>query len=408
MKKSYFFTVLLILFASANLLAQKKMQPAKIINNLGKSESGFIRYTSNASLCEKILFSATPTTKPKVYYPKSINSFELTELNRKFIYATIAVDSTKEDTVFLETIIHLDDKKLHSHQAKSGKKRFFLESNKIGLKELIEENTTVKLNGSTYTKKNKKFIGLLKLTFKNCDLLNDAYFEKVSLNIIPLEKVFETYAECSKKKISYKSSYNLKKGALNFLFGIGFSYALTSSSFPSTFSAQSYLQNPKGVLGVPISLGLSFYPPRLRNTFFMGIGCAYQQKGAMAEVNNTKFNLHFLSPYINFGYQYPFGKIKPFLGVDFSSGFLLNPNDAFTRTHPFSGDLQYLFYDRNSYDGSAMEMGIGVFAGVDIPVSKHAVRIELKYIHGRLPFLNPFYGTNYLQIQAQFRFNTKR
>ncbi|WMX16391.1 hypothetical protein [Aureispira sp. CCB-E] len=393
-------------FVSNTIIAQSKMQPAIIIDSLGNTKAGFIKYSSTASLCQKILFSSTLKAPPQVYKPHSIKAFELTELNRKFIQAIVAKDTVKNDTVFLENIIQIEDKKLYCHQSKSGAKRFFLETQVIGFKELIEKVSTVKLNGTTYTTKKKEFVGLLKLAFKECDAIDDAYFKNVSLNIVPLAKVFERYSECISKETTYKSAYNLKPGDLNLIFGVGFSYALTSSNLPKNLGSQNYLQDPEGVLGIPISFGLNYYPPRLRNTFFMGFGCSYQHKGAIANLNNTKFDLHYLNVYMNFGYQYPFGKVKPFIGADFSSGFLMNPNSAFTRTHPYSGDLQYLFYNYGDYDGGGTEFGLGAFLGVDIPIFKHGLRLELKYIYGRWPFLSSAYGTNYIQFQVQFRFKT--
>jgi len=407
-----FFICLLI---PLNSFCQTKIQKGSIINEEGEVLTGFIQYTSDTKFCHKVIFYSLDKTKKRIYIPKEIQGYTIKSLNRKFKRFLLPLASTaeKEDSVqqvvFVEILVETPSRSLYYYQSKSGKKRLFIQTAETGTKELISEEKSKKENGGTYQYVNKKYLGLLKVCFKDCKEIKNFDFSKLTLGILSISDFFLKHSECLNEKILHESSICSDRGDLQIAISLGLSYTSSVSTNPPFRYFTNHLIEPKPYIGTPFGVSFYYFPPFMNNTFFFGMNTYYSLKGSSSDSSRARFKQHYLNIGLVAGYQYPFGKVKPYFGAELTGGILLNPKSAFISTKTTNYG-QALLYNPNKYDGEATETGIGIFAGVDLPISRYGIRIELKYHFGYMPSQSQIisYHQHALQLQVQFRISTSK
>ncbi|BDS10821.1 hypothetical protein [Aureispira anguillae] len=407
-------TLLLLLFIPLSIICQSKYEKGYIIKKQGEKIKGYIKYSLNKSLCQQITFLSSDQTKKTVYYPSEIKEFKFENLNRIFKQITLPrLDSTTiTDTiqnVFAEVLVETPKRTLFFYKPIDSNRRLFIQTPEIKLKELIREVKNKEVNGSNFVYVNKKYIGLLKICFKDCKDATQNKLDNLGFTIGAIANFFTKSSRCLGEKILHESAAWKDKGNLQIVFGAGISYVSTEMVTYRRSGWWKSMEDPQPLVGTPFGLSLYYYPPFIRNTFFLGISSSYSLKGAYSEISETRFEQHYLNLGLSLGYHYPFGKIKPYWGTELTRGILMNQNDAFISTHPTDFGTAILVAPKN-YKRYAGEVGLGLFVGVDIPFSACGIRAELKYHYGLLPTLANFaiLQQHALQLQVQFRISPLR
>lgn len=405
----------LVLFLLIPLLTicQSKYEKGYIIKEDGKKIEGYIKYGLNKSLCREVTFLTKNKAQKTIYTPTEVKEFKFENLNRLFkhIRLPIANVTNTNDTlwdVFAEILVKTPTRTLFLYKPDDSKRRLFIQTPEIAIKELISEEKTTKVDGSNFVYSKKTYIGILKNCFKNDQQIHRK-IDNLPFTTRAIARLFIESSTTLNEEVLHESSVLKDNGNLQIVVGVGVSYVSSKVISYSRSKWWKSLETPQPLAGIPFGLSFFYYPPNIRNTFFMGFGSSYSLKGAYSDVSKTSFRQDYLNFNLSLGYHYPFGKVKPYWGAEVTQGVLLNPNNAFTSTAPTNSGAS-LVLSPVDYKKYTRELGFGFFLGIDIPFSFYGIRAELKYHYGYLPGLYNFVilQQHSLQLQIQFRLSTAK
>lgn len=412
----------LTLSSAVSMYAQSQLQKGVLITKRGDTLEGWIQYTSLQNLCHQVKFTEDKTQKLISYTGQQIDAFEVKGLNRQFL--KVEIDRLKADfdpqrlnpqdsviIAFAECLVQTQSHSLYLYQNRSGKKRFFVKTANGLWKELVLE-IIQSSSGGGYQQKNKKYIGLLKLLFKDCTTISEEYYAKLNLNIENISEVFIKYANDTKQVILHQSPLCTEKGSSLITLGVGIGYANTVYTPIPNYPLKTFIPEQIGTVAASCELQWLYYPPFLRQVLFVGFSGGYHKVGTYSPYGTT-FDQHYGHLGGILGYQYPFGKVKPYLGIKITTGWLFNRPTAFLPSSNAPSREFGRTYINGRYEyNDAFEFAFHLFAGVDIPLGKqNHLRLGVNYLYGRMPFLgqalSSIYGNQSIEFQVQFGFNLK-
>lgn len=402
------------LFVSLQAQDHKRLQKGRVKTLDGIILNGWIQQTSNIQLAHQVKFTSDPKAKPVPYPAKTLAGYEIEGLKRVFIQGNIPVltqDSSRTETdslktVFLECLVLTDKYALYYYQSKEGRRRFFVDSEDLGFVELILDISLTEKYYNYYRLIEIRiafpYVDVLKIILRNCTEMENDDYEQVALNLERLSGIFIAHARCVGLDIHHQAPICTDIGKTYLLgsAGVNFSNVQVADNPPQDI--QRLFEGHEGFISPTFEIQLNHYPTALRNTFFIGVGLGYHLMAATSTAYNTRIRQQYLHGSALAGYQYPFGIVRPYLGVKVTAGFLLNPTTAYQTDYR----QNYAFYKSNETGASAFEVGLGAFAGVDIALGRHGLRLGATYLHGLLPNLDfgIWYNNQAILLEAQFRF----
>ncbi|WP_103070238.1 CS1 type fimbrial major subunit [Aquimarina sediminis] len=202
--------LILLFLVNSFLFAQDKYEPGTVHYKNGNTKKGFIEYYNKSKTV--VLFKRNLNDTPIKLTPNTVTSYTFENLNKKIIsenietyqyketYSTnntekkITTEIANSTSYFLEVLVE-GKANLLFLDTNTNKKRYFLKSDKSGLKEL-DIITRREKNSQTKNYYIKRYIGILSLEFNDCETLKSK-IEKLRLTQSDLSKAFIQYNNCT-------------------------------------------------------------------------------------------------------------------------------------------------------------------------------------------------------------------
>jgi len=364
-------TLLITLFTVTLLIAQKGYEPATIHFKNGTKEQVFIKY-SEITNPDNIPYKKTLKSISQNIIPIQAIAIIFEETNRQI--TTENIDGVEK---FLESIVQGKSNLLYL----SEKKRYFLKSEKSGLKELKTIETI------TGTKKFilKEYVGILNLDFNDCNEISTK-INNTRFQLKSLAKIFIAYNKCI-NEIGFISERLSRKPTHNVSLFTGLNSASTIGKGA----------NPRGgnfdnSYNILVDAEYLYTPTLFNSKLGIVIGLNYRSvnnssKYLRADVMGTNFatsriNLQTLNAKI--GFQYKLGtkktKITPMIGAYYIQSLILKKDGAYIRMNDNSEEELFLYSDVSSTKVSDLASGFGLEAGIDLVVLKNdSIKLRLGY-----------------------------
>ena len=178
------------------VFSQTDFRKGFIVKNNGEKIYGYVDYKENATTYEYCEFKKTLESEITEYTPQQLRAYGF-ENDKFFQSKNISIKDSSKEIKFLEVII--------SGRATLFKFRgiFYLDKDKI-FKELNNETILYSQGSQVYKRTSKKYIGLLKVYFKDCSSVIKN-INKVQYDEKQLGKLITDYNNCKgSKSVIYK------------------------------------------------------------------------------------------------------------------------------------------------------------------------------------------------------------
>lgn len=429
-KKLMNYKIALFFFFITNsiLFAQNKFENGTIFYKNGNEENGLIEFHNKNN--KEVLFKKDENDTPKKLTPNQIAYYFFKNLNKKIVseninsykYAEQSSNNISGQKIISEEIISTPHflevlvegkSNLLFLDVDNSKKRYFLKSEKSGLKEL---DIVIRDSNSIQNKqfKLKRYIGILGLEFNDCETVQSKV-NTVRFSQSDLSKIFIEYNNCvdnvtfESERINRKNLHNLiveaglyssqikSKGTSvrgndfknSITPGIGVHYMYTPTSFSSRVS---------------LSAGASYNTITTEADYFRNF------QVLIGDFRTAKIDLKTIN--LRLGAIYNFNKskkkINPNLGVYYINSRIINsdPFEGYSRIDK-DGDTTPLYSDfgvemQRSVSGFAIEFGVNYQI-----MEKNDIIIRLGYekIGDFLFYQGASYPSNTFALKLGYNFN---
>ncbi|MFD2565562.1 hypothetical protein [Aquimarina rubra] len=396
-------TFLITLLVSTIILAQNEFEPGIIRLKNGEEQKGLIQFFNKKDY-NTILFKESKNSQVNSITSNQISYYLFDAIDKKVITETINFKP-----VFMEVIVE-GKANLLLYNDENGNKRYFLKSEKSGLKEL---DVIIKNQGdlSKGQFKLKRYLGILNLEFNDCQIMK-SNINNIKLTLTSLSKAFLAYNDCventtfKSERLSRKDSHIITiEAGLNAtgiaekgerVRGKGFSNSLTPT-FGATYLYTPTLFNSK----TSLSIGASYNQINSETAYFRNdevlIG-NYRITKINPKTINMKFGIHY-----NFNQSKR--KINTSLGIFYINSRLLNVDSAYLRIDDV-GNEEYLYEDFNvpiekSSSGFAIELGI------QYRILEHndlTLKLAYERIGDFLDYVGATYASNTFSLKLGYNF----
>ena len=311
-------TLILCLCTSISLFSQTDFRIGYIINIEGQKIDGYVNYKENSSIYEYCEFKRNLDDETIKYTPSSIKGYGFNK-DKFFLSKNINSDLNQQRKMFLEVIIS----GIATLYKSTG--TYYLEKEGV-FKELNNEIVEYTQNDNVFRRPSKKYIGLLKVYFNDCEKIKrrvDAtnYGEK------SLGRIVNSYNECKgQKSIVYKEEktwFNASFGAVVGISSSSLNYIHKSTEVlyftEKSNSSISYLFGGFAELNSPrISEKISFYT----GIFFSSNNFNTNMKSSNSSFNfisEVRTNLKQLKIPIGVRYTFPEKNFTPYFTFGISN-----------------------------------------------------------------------------------------
>ena len=183
--------VILFLCCLLNLQGQTNFLPGFIITNENDTLHGLIDYRGDARNAKRCEFKENENDPTRDFLPFSIKGYRFT--GSKFYVSKNVLTDGKEVPIFLEFLVNgISDLYSYSDGKKS---HYFIEKADGQMLELTNEPRQFYRDGSDFSTNSKKYVGLLKFAFADCQqifpMIDRAKFDDKSL--IAITKKYHDY-----------------------------------------------------------------------------------------------------------------------------------------------------------------------------------------------------------------------
>jgi len=389
----------ILMFQGVFVIGQTNFKEGYIVKNNQDTIYGLLDDRSHAKNSKLIRFKSSPDSEIGKYTPNQLEGYKIGKqvfLSRNLLARSVSFEDATSNA-FVQ-LINDGALKFFTWKNKSLDELFFIEKyNDVYL--LTNEMKRVKLGDRIYMKESNEYkIDLRKLT-SDCQKelsVDNVHFTKKSIS-----KYVTEYNNCMSTE-NYTSPVVNKKIQLkkSLLIGGGISTVAVSGGY-AEFSESATMVVPS--FGVGFHAGL----PMVHKAILFDLFLEYQQKGAKALDNTVRFDLHYMNLTPGISYNYPKGRVKPFLGGGFVIGKLLNVKSAYTKIND-SGETVRIFNRPNlRNDEVGYELGFQVRSGLEYVLGNgNSLLINVKYSYTDIPFNlpNESYQNSLWVIQAGFMF----
>lgn len=398
-------TLLLFITTTSFLFSQNKFEAGTIEFKDGRQEKGLIEYYNKDNA--EVLFKKNEEDTPKKITSNQIERYSFENFNKKFVNEKID-DSFKFLEVLVEgtaTLLFLD--------MDGSKKRYFLKSDKSGLKELdiIIKNKNSLQNNQF---KIKRYVGILSLEFNDCESIKTKV-EKVRLTQSDLSKIFKEYNNC-KSSVTFESERLHRENFHNLVIEGGLYFSKIKSRGTSIRGRDFDNSTNPGV-----GIYYVYTPTALSNRVSLSVGASYNQVKGEADYfrnvdvligNFRTTQIDLKTANLRLGGIYNFNKskkkINPNFGVYYIHSIILNsdPFEAYTRIDT-EGNESFLYEDF----GVEMERTTSGFAlefGIDYNIHKKdylTVKLGYEKVGDFLNYFGASYPSNTFTLKFGYSFD---
>ncbi|WP_378176572.1 hypothetical protein [Aquimarina sp. SS2-1] len=358
MKNTIFLSIFLII--NTAIFAQNEFEPGIIHFRDGKIQKGWIQFFNKKDY-RSVLFKESESKEIESFTTNQIQYYTFDHIDKKVVVETVNLKP-----VFMEVIVE-GKANLLLYNDENGSKRYFLKSEKSGLKKLdiITKNEGDLSRGQF---KLKRYIGILNLEFNDCDIIK-SQIDDIKLNLTSLSKAFTEYNNCT-EGVSFSSERLKRKDVHNVIIEAG----LNSTGIAEKgerVRGKEFSNSLKPTIGATY-----MYTPTLFNSkTSLSVGAFYNEINSetayfrndevlIGNYRTTRINTKAIN--IRLGILYNFSqsqrKINTSIGLFYINSRLLNSDTAYLRIDN-QGNEEYLYEDFNvpietSSSGFAIELGI--------------------------------------------------
>jgi hypothetical protein len=349
MKQSLVALVILLLHFN-QIYSQDNFQPGYIVTSNNDTISGLININGWEITPLLLEFKTTQTASPSIFKPIDLKGFKVNnEIYKSEILKseisprqtnTLEYNPSYEislDTVFLQQLI---DGKINLYRSinKMGNENFYV--NEGNSYDLLLFKKYLKLEDGKYIlRENKKYIGQLKIYFKDCSMLASK-IDKTVYNTTNLVSLFEKYHNCISFPIANKKEIEKIKIELGPIVGL----SLHNLKFTSDSESFNYLTKVDFNNSTDITLGgfvnlvlplkqrkWSFYNEILYSTFDLNAAYLDFQNENIYKKNNVQIAYNNLNISNLLRYKFKIKSFYIFLNGGISNTFslgLINKNNV--------------------------------------------------------------------------------
>ena len=390
---------LLFIFLGNFVFGQTNFKEGYIVGNNQDTIYGLLDDRSQAKNSKLIRFKPSPDDEIARYSPDELEGYKIGKqiyLSRNLLDRSVSFEDLSSNA-FVQ-LINDGAVKFYTWKDKSLDELFFIE--KYGKVYLLKnEMKRVNLRDRVYMKESNEYkMDLRKLT---SDCPRELSAENVGFTKKSISNYITEYNNCMSTD-NYTSPVVNKKMQLKktILIGGGISNVNVSGSLAEFSESDSKI--------VPaVGLGLHADLPMVHKSILFDLFIEYQQKGAEATDNTVSFDLHYINLTPGISYNYPKGRVKPFLGGGFVIGKLLNVTSAYTKLNDAGQSVR--IFNRPNFRNNEVgyELGFQLRGGLAYVLGNgNSLLLNVKYSYTEIPFNLPYesyQNTNWI-LQLGYRF----
>ena len=310
LKKLFSISFLLI---GLNCFSQSNYNPGYIIKNNGDSLFGLIKESNIKKMGLYCKFKKDSKHKAIEYSAIDLKSYCF--INGKYYVSNFIQKEDHLEKVFLEFLVN-GKADLYYFKDKQGD-HFYIQNGNDSLLELKNSEVEVWVKDIRYLKNQKEYIGLLKYSFKDCSEIQPQ-IEKSEFNyknLIQLTQDYHNYVCKDSKCITY-----LKDIKPRIYLGVFTGVISSNISFSIKDELYDFLNNEKFTRQYSNYSGLVFSVKNLfgiNQNFSFNFQIGYGTNIYKSE--NFKIELQNICLPIYIKYNFPTGKLSPFLNMGFNN-----------------------------------------------------------------------------------------
>lgn len=304
---------ILFLFCLINLQGQTNFIPGYIVTNENDTLQGLLDYRGDIRNSRKCEFKENENALAKEFLPFSIKGYRFTE--SKYYVSKYVLSEGNKTPVFLEFLVNgISD--LYFYNA-GIEDHYYIEKADGKLIELTNEFKPVQVDGNNYISESKKYIGILKLAFADCQqlfpMIKGARLEEKSL--IAITKKYHDYMCDGEKCIVYEKQLPVVRVKFGSFISMNGSF-LTFNKNP-LYQAIHFRMAAYPTIGLQLNTSMPKANEKLSFQVSGEFGKSYFYGTGINPANSAfeEINLHafLLKGKVGFKYTYPKGKIRPTL-----------------------------------------------------------------------------------------------
>lgn len=297
--KPLIFVAVVLLFHSNCTYGQYDWKQGYIISNNGDTLRGYIDYRVMATNHKACYFKSSEEGETEIYTPNEIRGY-------RFINGNIFVSKPLATWGFLELLI---EGKASIYRFFDSKERFYIEKDGK-LTELLNSETTLRINNNEYYREKKEYIGTLAILLQDADINKE--IQRTNFDDKSLIRIAKTYNNkmCPDEK---GNVYEKKTIVGNLDIGLTFGRNIKTFEVIDIFG-ETGLRNDASNYG-GITLCISEFPGAIKRFSI----------GAEALIGNyyfeNKLRTHFFVP-VFVGYKLSSGNYYPQIEAGITNSFM--------------------------------------------------------------------------------------
>jgi hypothetical protein len=385
------FILTLILFCITKTFSQSDFRNGYIINNQQDTIFGLLEYKGSKSNTYKCIYRKNMNSKEQIFSPKDIKGYRYS--GGKYYISKKVKIGNKTELLFLEYLIN---GVVDIFYYRNNGDNYLVNSDSDKLYELNIEEKEFFIDQTKYSKKIKKYIGILKSTFKDSPSIIKR-IEKVGLNhesLINITRDYHTEVCSTEECIVYEKQLPKIEKIFGVLVGINSMSISKTNNFHDNFY---YLNNLDFGNNIFPSIGIYYKMnmPYINEHFYFQYEGTYSRVKLeannlyiesfhnMTVKNDITLTLNSFNNMFMFKREYSKGKIRPMFQFGCFVDYFFKPDyNRNIEVRFSSGDLNYI---TNSKNNPFIKFDYGISLGLGLKsfyIKDKEMFIDLKYKRG--------------------------
>jgi len=303
--------IFVLLLSLIDLNGQTVFHPGYVITNNNDTLRGLIDYRNDTKSAATCVFKESETSTTKEYKPFDIRGYGFTD--NKFYVSKNVKSKGQEFPLFLEYLVNGNTDLFYYGTGSDF--HYFIEKRDGQMFELTNAQDSVYVDGKLYIRENKRYVGILKYAFADCQKLSSA-IDNAILEQKYMISLVNKYNECTggnEKSIVYKKQ----------LPSVRFKFApVVSLEFPQFQFNDSYhdriIPSEKAV-SPSFGIQTNAIFPRISDKFSLQLSGEYSKNSfygtgispVTEAAEEISINITGIKGKLGIKYTYPSGKIRP-------------------------------------------------------------------------------------------------